>query len=491
MERIDRNEEWRVELRNMYTTKQRTAIPRVKMPELPPDYRITVEDEVRQGLSQEQAVLEARRCLDCPDPGCIKGCPVHNDIPGFIKNIERRDFTQALSVLRRTTVLPAVCGRVCPQEKQCEGNCTYAKMKKKPVAIGNLERFVADNERLNHPDAKIDPPMLSPLSVKIAVVGSGPSGLAFAGDMARRGFKVTIFEAMGWFGGVLKSGIPRFCLPKYVVSYEIEHLRQLGVEMVANCHVGKDITYEQLLEQGYKGIYVATGAGKPRLMNIPGEDLPEVLTAQDYLACETQAYCPSVGFDVKKLKGLNVAVIGGGNTAMDAVRAAIRGGAAKAMVVYRRGMDEMPSRADEIRHALEEGTEFLCMRNPIEYIADENGHLKTMRLQVMELSEPDETGRRKPVPVEGATEDVPVDMVIVAVGYLPNPPKTFPNELEMSRHGRILVDEDSLKSSASAIYAGGDIVRGPATVILAMGDGRRAAASMTEAFQNMLDNSNL
>lgn len=491
MERSDRNEPWREELRAQYSAKQRTSIPRVKMPELPMPYRITVEDEVRQGLSVEQAVLEARRCLDCPDPGCIKGCPVHNDIPGFIKNIERREFATALKVLRRTTVLPAVCGRVCPQEKQCEGNCTYTKMHKPAIAIGNLERFVADNERLNHPDSQAERLPISPLSLKIAVVGSGPSGLAFAGDMARRGFKVTVFEAMGWFGGVLKSGIPRFCLPKYVVTYEIERLKELGVEMVANCHVGKDVTYQQLLEQGYKGIYVATGAGKPRMMGIPGEDLPQVLSAQDYLSCVTQSYCPAIHVDIENLKGKSVAVIGGGNTAMDAVRAAVRGGAKRAMIVYRRGEEEMPARADEIRHAREEGTEFMCLRNPIEYVADENGNLTAMRLQVMELGEADSSGRRKPQPLEGVIEDVPVDLVIVAIGYLPNPPLTLPDELDMSRHGRILVDEESMKSSAPAIYAGGDIVRGPATVILAMGDGRRAAQSMTDAFQRMIEGTSL
>lgn len=490
-ERTSRNEPWREDLRAMYTAKQRTAIPRVRMPELTPEYAVTVDDEVLQGLSVEQAVLEARRCLDCPDPGCIKGCPVHNDIPGFIKNIERREFGTALRVIRRTSVLPAVCGRVCPQEKQCEANCTYTKMKRPAVAIGNLERFVADNERLNHPEASAEKIALSPLSVKVAVVGSGPSGLAFAGDMARRGFRVTVFEAMSWFGGVLKSGIPRFCLPKYVVNYEIERLRALGVELVSNCHVGRDISYEDLLRDGYKGIYVATGAGKPRMMGIPGEDLPQVLSAQDYLACVNQAYCPAVSFDVKDLNGKTVAVIGGGNTAMDAVRAAIRGGASRALIIYRRGEEEMPARLEEVRHARLEGTEFMCLRNPVEYVAGDDGALRAMRLQVMELSEPDATGRRSPVPVEGAIEEVPVDMVVVAVGFLPNPPKTFPNELEMSRHGRIMVDEDSLKSSASAIYAGGDIVRGPATVILAMGDGRRAADSMTEAFRRSIEETTL
>lgn len=485
-----RDEKWRVDLRATHTTKERTAIPRVKMPELPVDYRITVETEVRQGISQEQAVLEATRCLDCPDPGCVKGCPVHNDIPGFIKNVERREFAEALSVLRRTTVLPAVCGRVCPQEKQCEGACVYNRMKRPPVAIGNLERFVADNERLNHPETKTEPIPQSPLSIKVAVIGSGPSGLAFAGDMARRGFRVSVYEAMYWYGGVLKSGIPKFCLPDYVVNYEIERLQQLGVRMYNNCRVGTDITYEQLIAEGFKGIYIATGAGKPRFMGIPGEELPEVLSAQDYLACTNQDYCPPSGLDIteiKNLKGKSVAIIGGGNTAMDAVRAAIRAGASRAMIVYRRGADEMPARENEVRHAKEEGAIFLTLANPIEYIADAYGHLHAMRIQKMELGEPDASGRRAPVPIEGETEDIAVDLVVVSVGFYPNPPQTLPGDVDMSRHGRIIVDEESMESSESTIYAGGDIVRGPSTVILAMGDGRRAAAGMTAAFQRMLD----
>lgn len=487
----DRNDKWRVNQRAMYTPKQRAAIPRVKMPELPMPYRVGVDDEVRQGLSVEQAVLEARRCLDCPDPGCVKGCPVHNDIPGFIQEIERREFARALEVLRRTTVLPAVCGRVCPQEKQCEGQCTYNRMRKPPVAIGNLERFVADNERLNHPDTRSEQLPLSPLSLKVAVVGAGPSGLAFAGDMARRGFKVTIFESMGWFGGVLKYGIPRFCLPKYVVTYEIERLKQLGIEMVSNCRVGVQITYEQLLQMGFKGIYVATGAGKPRMMGIPGEELPGVVSAQDYLACVTQAYCPAVPINIDRMPGKTVAIIGGGNTAMDAARAAVRSGAARVIIVYRRDRAEMPARAIELRMAQEEGVEVMCLRNPVEYVGGgEKGRVTAMRLQVMELAEPDEDGRRRPQPVEGSVEEIPVDLVVVAIGYLPNPPLTLPQNLE-TKQGKILVDEKSMQTAAPEIFAGGDSVRGPATVILAMGDGRRAAESMTEALQKMLEHTSL
>ncbi|MDE6581815.1 MAG: FAD-dependent oxidoreductase [Duncaniella sp.] len=497
-----RDDKWREELRAAIPTRERTAIPRAKMPEVDAAYRITCEDEVNQGLSLEQAVLEARRCLDCPDPGCVKGCPVHNNIPGFIKNIERRNFKMALEVLDETTVLPAVCGRVCPQEKQCEASCIYNKMKKPPVSIGNLERFTADVNRAmarmgatvpsttaEAPEVVEEPvPMRqAPLiSIKIAVVGSGPSGLAFAGDMAKRGYNVTVFEALHQFGGVLKYGIPEFCLPNAVVEYEIEKLRASGVELVKDCFVGKTFSYDQLHEMGFKGIYIATGAGKPRFMGIPGENLPGVMTANEYLIRLNLLKSKIYGVNSTSLNEKLVAVIGGGNTAMDAVRYARRLGAKRAMIVYRRSEEEMPARVEEIRHAREEGVEFLTLHNPVEYLADENGFLRAMRLQRMELGEPDSTGRRSPVPVEGDIVEVPVDLVVVSVGSLPNPPKSLP-DLEMTRQGGIVVDNASMKSSAPCIYAGGDIVRGPATVILAMGDGRRAAQAMHEAFLRKLE----
>lgn len=482
----DRNEEWRAQLRASHTTKERTAIPRVKMPEIAPDYRIRCESEVNQGLSVEQAVLEATRCLDCPDPGCVKGCPVHNDIPGFIKNVERREFGEAIRVLDKTTVLPAVCGRVCPQEKQCEASCVYNKMKKPPISIGNLERFVADWERFTGMRVDDEPGVDSPLTLKVAVVGSGPSGLAFAGDMCRRGFKVTVFEALHQIGGVLKYGIPEFCLPNAVVDSEIDKLKRIGVEFVKDCFIGKTLTYTQLHEMGFKGVYIATGAGKPRFMGIPGENLPGVLTANEYLIRLNLLDSRIYGQNAISLEGKRVAVIGGGNTAIDAVRYALRKGATKAMLVYRRSEAEMPAREEEIRHAREEGVEFLTLHNPVEYLADERGFLKSMMLQRMELGEPDSTGRRSPVAVEGAVEEVPVDLVVVSVGSLPNPPSSLPDDMEMTRQGGIIVDETSMKSSAPSIYAGGDIVRGPATVILAMGDGRRAARAMAEAFEEKL-----
>lgn len=495
---ISRDSEWREELRKRFTTKERTAVPRVKMPEMDAAYRVRCDDEVNQGLSTEQAVLEARRCLDCPDPGCMKECPVSNNIPAFIKNVERRRFGDALKVLSLTTVLPAVCGRVCPQEKQCEHGCIYNKMKKQPVAIGHLERFVADyNRELEESVAGLVPPAPSApqapsyfAAIKIAVVGSGPSGLAFAGDMAKRGYDVTVFEALDRFGGVLKYGIPQFCLPDYVVDAEIEKLRARGVKFVKDTFVGKTLSYDQLQEQGFKGIYVATGAGKPRFMGIPGENLPGVMTANEYLIRVNFSHHEIYGQNVATLKQKRVAVIGAGNTAMDAVRAALRLGAEKAMIIYRRSEAEIPARQEEVRHAKEEGTEFLTLHNPLEYLADEKGLLRAVRLQRMELGEPDESGRRTPVPVEGDIVDVEVDLAVVCVGFLPNPPVSLP-DVDLSRNGKILVDASSMKSSSPEIYAGGDIVRGAATVILAMGDGRKAAKSMAEAFEQIILNTRL
>ncbi len=481
----DRNEQWRVELRNSIPVKERTAIPRGIMPELDPSWRIHTEREVNSGYSLEQAVLEATRCLDCPDPGCRKGCPVHNDIPGFIKNLERRDFHEAMRVLNQTTVLPAVCGRVCPQEKQCEASCIYNKMKKQPVAIGNLERFVADYERNTGSQSEIRCDT-TPLPIKVAVIGSGPSGLSFAADMRRKGYQVTVFEALHMFGGVLKYGIPEFCLPNKVVESEIDKLRRMGVEFIKDCFVGRSISYQELQESGYKGIYVATGAGKPRFMGIPGENLPGVMTANEYLIRLNLLGPEAMGRNMMSLRGKNVAVIGGGNTAMDAVRYARRMGAERAMIVYRRGTDEMPARQEEIRHALEEGVEFLTLRNPIRYEANEKGFLDKMILQKMELGEPDASGRRSPVAIDGETEEIPVDIVVVSVGYLPNPPESMP-WLDKTSQGSIVVDEESMKSSSSSIYAGGDIVRGPSTVIVAMGDGRRAAKAMAEAFERAME----
>ncbi len=477
-----RDAQWREELRQKHTAKERTAIPRVKMTELDPAYRVTCNEEVNQGLNQEQAVIEASRCMDCPDPQCVTGCPVNINIPGFIKNIERGDFHAAAVVLKETSALPAVCGRVCPQEKQCESRCIYHKMKKEPVAIGYLERFAADTERLSGKTSL--PAMESPKGVKVAVVGSGPAGLSFAGDMAKRGYDVTVFEALHEIGGVLKYGIPEFRLPNAVVDVEINGLSEMGVKFEKDCIVGKTLSYDDLHEMGFKGIFVASGAGLPRFMNIPGENLIGVMSSNEYLTRVNLMGAGREGWDTPVLRGKRVAVIGGGNTAMDSVRTARRMGAEVAMVVYRRSEAEMPARVEEVKHAKEEGVQFMTLHNPIEYRGDEKGRVNMMLVQRMELGEPDADGRRSPVAVEGAIEEIPVDLVIVSVGVSPNPliPNSIP-QLEVSRRGTIVVNEDSMRSSLDDIYAGGDIVRGGATVILAMGDGRRAAASMASALE--------
>lgn len=448
------------------------------MPELAPDYRVTCNEEVNQGLIEEMALVEATRCLDCPDPQCVTGCPVGIDIPGFIKNVERGEFAEAAATIKKTSALPAVCGRVCPQEKQCESQCIYhRKLKKDAVAIGYLERFVADYAREHGGGAATEP--VPSNGIKVAVVGSGPSGLAFAGDMAKRGYEVTVFEALHEIGGVLKYGIPEFRLPNKIVDVEIDGLRNLGVKFEANCIVGKTLSYDDLHDMGFKGIFVASGAGLPRFMNIPGENLNGVMSSNEFLTRVNLMGATRDDEDTPVLHGHNVAVIGGGNTAMDSVRTARRMGAENVMLVYRRSEEEMPARREEIKHAKEEGVRFLTLHNPLEYLGDDKGHVCTMRLQEMELGEPDASGRRSPVPIEGTVDNVPVDLVIVSVGVSPNPliPNAIP-QLEVSRRGTIVVDETTMRSSLPDIYAGGDIVRGGATVILAMGDGRRAAAQM-------------
>lgn len=465
---------WREDLRKSMTAKERAAIPRVRMPEVDPAYRVTtLTVEVNSGLSREQAVLEARRCLDCPDPQCVTGCPVGINIPGFIKNIERRNFDDALAVLRETSALPAVCGRVCPQEKQCESKCIYNKMKKAPVAIGNLERFAADNAST--------PPTARPESngIRIAVAGSGPAGLSFAGSMAKLGYGVTVFEALHEIGGVLKYGIPEFRLPNAVVEREIESLAALGVTFEKDTVIGKTLSYDQLHAMGFKGVFVASGAGLPRFMNIPGENLVNVMSSNEYLTRINLMHAGTPGYATPVFRGKNVAIIGGGNTAMDSCRTARRMGAERVMVVYRRSEAEMPARVEEVKHAKEEGIEFLTLHNPIEYKGDEQGRVCAMRLQRMELGAPDADGRRSPVAIEGDVTEVPVDMVIVSVGVSPNPliPDAIAN-LNVTTRGTIAVDAATLQSSLPDIFAGGDIVRGGATVILAMGDGRQAAASM-------------
>ncbi len=472
-----RDAKWREELRQSLSAKQRTSIPRAKMPELPADYRVTCNHEVNQGLSTEMAVLEATRCLDCPDPQCVTGCPVSINIPGFIKNIERREFPAAAAVLKETSALPAVCGRVCPQERQCESKCIYNKMKKPPVAIGYLERFAADTENMRDqlPDEVM---VVTRNGKKVAVAGSGPAGLSFAGAMAKRGYKVTVFEALHEIGGVLKYGIPEFRLPNSVVDIEIEGLERQGVEMVKDCIIGKTLSYDKLLEMGFDGLFVASGAGLPRFMGIPGESLVNIMSSNEYLTRINLMHAGTPGYATPVPKVDRVAVIGGGNTAMDSVRTARRMGASQVMLVYRRSEEEMPARLEEVKHAKEEGVEFMTLHNPVEYLGDEKGRVRAMRVQRMELGEPDESGRRSPVPVPGAIDEIEVDLVIVSVGVSPNPliPSAI-DGLDVTRRGTIEVNDD-MQSSIPLIYAGGDIVRGGATVILAMGDGRRAAEAM-------------
>jgi glutamate synthase (NADPH/NADH) small chain len=482
----DRNAPWREELRKSMKPKERTAIERVKMNELDAHYRAhSRKEEVNQGLTKEQALLEAKRCLDCANPSCMNGCPVGIHIPSFIKNIERGEFLEAAKVLKQTSALPAVCGRVCPQEKQCESQCIHLKMGKPAVAIGYLERFAADFERES---GQISLPKQAPKNgIKVAVIGSGPAGLSFAGDMAKLGYEVTVFEALHEIGGVLKYGIPEFRLPNKIVDVEIENLGKMGVSFVKDCIVGKTITVKELEEQGFKGIFVASGAGLPNFMNIPGENYINILSSNEYLTRVNLMDAASEESDTPVFFGKRIAVIGGGNTAMDSVRTAIRLGAERAMIIYRRSEEEMPARAEEVKHAKEEGVEFLTLHNPIEYLADEQGRVKQVVLQKMELGEPDASGRRSPVAIPGATETIDIDMAIVSVGVSPNPivPKSIEG-LELGRKGTIAVNEE-MQSSIPTIFAGGDIVRGGATVILAMGDGRHAAAAMHKKLSGELN----
>lgn len=476
----DRNADWRTALRKGMKPKERTARQRVEMPELDPTYRATSRtEEVNRGLSKEMAMNEATRCLDCANPGCVEGCPVGIDIPSFIKNIERGQFLAAAQVLKDTSALPAVCGRVCPQEKQCESRCIHLKMNASAVAIGHLERFAADFERES---GLATTPKLEPANgMKVAVVGSGPAGLSFAGDMAKRGFEVWVFEALHEVGGVLKYGIPEFRLPNAIVDAEIENLRNMGVHFQTDCIVGKTITVPQLEEQGFKGIFIASGAGLPNFMNIPGENAINVMSANEYLTRVNLMDAASSETDTPINKGKHVIVVGGGNTAMDSCRTAKRLGA-DVTLVYRRSEAEMPARLEEVKHAKEEGIKLLTLHNPKEYLSDESGAVKAAVLDIMELGEPDADGRRAPI-VTGNTITVPCDQVIVAVGVSPNPlvPQSVQG-LELGRKNTIKVNEE-MQTNIPVIYAGGDIVRGGATVILAMGDGRRAAAGMAHYLQ--------
>jgi glutamate synthase (NADPH/NADH) small chain len=457
--------------------KDRVKIPRVRMPELDPAYRATTRlEEVNQGLTAEMAMREAQRCLDCKHPSCVEGCPVNINIPGFIKQIEKGEFIEAARILKQTSALPAVCGRVCPQEKQCESRCIHHKMKSEPVAIGYLERFAADYERES--GQTVLPEMAASNGIKVAVVGSGPSGLSFAGDMAKNGFDVYVFEALHEIGGVLKYGIPEFRLPNRIVEAEIENLRKMGVHFQTDVIIGKTISVAELKAKGFQGIFVGSGAGLPNFMDIPGENALNIMSSNEYLTRVNLMDAANPHTDTPINLGKKVLVVGGGNTAMDSCRTAKRLGA-EVTLVYRRSEAEMPARIEEVKHAKEEGIQFLTLHNPKEYLTDDNGAVKAAILDVMQLGEPDQSGRRRPE-TTGQTITIECDQVIVAVGVSPNP--LVPQSIEglaLGRKNTIAVNEQ-MQSSLPEIYAGGDIVRGGATVILAMGDGRRAAENMAK-----------
>ncbi|MBO7567280.1 MAG: NADPH-dependent glutamate synthase [Bacteroidales bacterium] len=481
----EREQQWRVDLRKSIPAKDRTNLERVEMPMQDAMERRSNNLEVNLGLTVEMAVKESHRCLDCANPQCVMGCPVSVNIPKFIKKIEAQDFLGAASVIKETSTLPAICGRVCPQEKQCESQCFYVQKLKKPaVAIGYLERFAADYERES---GKMSvPEVAAPNGIKVAAIGSGPASLAWAADMAKFGYDVTVYEALHEIGGVLKYGIPEFRLPKKIVDAEINNLTKMGVKFVANTIIGRTITLETLRERGFKAFFIAAGAGLPRFMNIPGENSNGIFSSNEYLTRVNLMHAADPEYDTPVLKGKNIIVVGGGNTAMDSVRTAKRLGAEHAMIVYRRSESEMPARLEEVHHAKQEGVEFMTLNNPVEYIADDKGRVKQAKIQKMELGEPDASGRRSPVPVEGSEYLVDCEGVVVAVGVSPNPIITSAVEgLDVDPKRRtIIVNPENNQSNIPDIFAGGDIVRGGATVILAMGDGRKAAAGAHEWLQS-------
>jgi len=464
--------------------EKKEKIPRQAMPEQDPKARIGNFDEVPYGYSEEVAMLEAKRCIQCKKPGCIPGCPVDVDIPGFIKLIAEGKFIEAAWKLKETNALPAVCGRVCPQEDQCEKVCILGK-KGDPVAVGRLERFAADYERAT---GKIEiPKVAAPTGKKIAIVGAGPAGLTIAGDLVKVGHDVTVFEALHKAGGVLIYGIPEFRLPKAIVDAEVDYLEKLGVKIVFNAAIGRLKTVDDLFAEGFHAVFLGVGAGAPVFMNVPGENISGIYSANEYLTRSNlmKAYLfPK--YDTPIVKGKNVAVIGGGNVAMDSVRTALRLGADNAYIIYRRSKKEMPARIEEVHHAEEEGVQFNFLTNPIEYIGDENGWVKQMVCNRMELGEPDDSGRRRPIVIKGSEFTIDVDTVVVAIGTTANPviPRTTPG-LDVNKWGYIVTKDGTGETTRMGVYAGGDIVTGSATVILAMGAGRQAAKAIDEYVRSL------
>ncbi|RLD15284.1 MAG: glutamate synthase (NADPH), homotetrameric [Caldiserica bacterium] len=447
---------------------------KIPMREQDPKERIKNFNEVPFGYTEEEAVIEAERCLQCPKPPCIEGCPVNVDIPGFIKAIKERDFDKAIEIMKETNSLPAITGRVCPQETQCEEKCVLGK-RFEPVAIGRLEAFIADWEAKK--GIKI-PEKPKPLNIKVAIIGAGPAGLTCAADLSKMGYDVTIFESLHLPGGVLTYGIPEFRLPKAIVEREVNYIKELGVKIQCNVVVGRTVTVDDLFNEGYKAIFIGTGAGAPRFMKIPGENLLGIYSANEYLTRVNlmKAYrFPEYDTPIKK--GRVVAVIGAGNVAMDAARTALRMGSEKVMVIYRRTEKEMTARLEEYHHAKEEGIEFHWLTTPVRYIGDEEGWVKEMEVIKNKLGEPDESGRRRPVPIPGSETRMKVNMVIVAIGTTPNPLVAKTTGLKTGRHGVVIADENG-RTSREGVWAGGDIVTGAATVILAMGAGKKAAQDM-------------
>ncbi len=456
------------------------AMNKVPIPEQDPKVRARNFEEVTLGYTAEMAIEEAQRCLNCKNMPCVSGCPVGVKIPAFISQIAEGDFEGAYQTIRLTNGLPAVCGRVCPQERQCESKCVRG-IKGEPVGIGRLERFAADTHMKNG-DTAVEKPVSN--GHKAAVVGAGPAGLTCAGDLARMGYEVTVFEAFHVAGGVLMYGIPEFRLPKDIVQKEVQNLRDLGVNIMTNMVIGKVLSVDELLEQGYEAIFVGSGAGLPRFMGIEGEALVGVCSANEYLTRINLMKGYKQEYDTPVLRSKSVAVVGGGNVAMDAARSALRMGAEHVYIVYRRSEDEMPARREEVHHAKEEGVEFLTLNNPVKILGDENGRACAMVCQKMELGEPDESGRRSPVPVEGSEYELPVDTVIMSIGTSPNPLiRTTTKGLEANKRGCLIVDEDMM-TTKEGVYAGGDAVTGAATVILAMGAGKAAAKAMDAYMQN-------